>query len=124
MRKQNVLRNTRILSKLANSNCRENACAFYTVRYTSAHCSTEFKIEMRGILNLFFSFFVRNNDHTPSNSKKIDLCILHDLGRFPKLTTGRPDYDRTSHFDNQMALVQGFFFMKTHLLPTYYLRFD
>ena len=108
MRKQNVLQNTRILSKLANSDCRENAWAFYTMimRYTSAQCSTEFKIEMRGILNLFFSFFVRNNDHTSLNSKKLDLCILHDLGRFPQLTTGRPDYDRTSHFDNQMALVQ------------------
>ena len=31
-------------------------------------------------------------------------------GRFPKVRTGRPDYGRTRHFDNEIGFFLEFFF--------------
>ena len=130
MRKQKVLENTRILSKLANSNCRENACAFYAMRYTSAHCSTEFKTEMRGILNLFSPFLcVITTIHIFKfeETRSVRFAWLRALPKSQNRPAGLWPNNllrRTSNFDNEMAFFQECFFMKTHLLPTYYLRFD
>ena len=46
-----------------------------------------------------------------------------NLGRFPKLRTGRLDYGPTSHFDKEIDLFQDFL-IKTHLRRGLYLRFD
>ena len=45
------------------------------------------------------------------------------LGHSPFVRTGRPDHCRTSHFDNETGLFQGFL-LKNHLLPAHYLGFD
>ena len=43
-----------------------------------------------------------------------------DLGRFPKVRTGRPDHGQTSHFDKAISFFQEFL-LKSHLLRAYYL---
>ena len=46
-----------------------------------------------------------------------------NLGRFPKLRTGRLGYGPTSHFDKEIDFFQEFL-IKTHLRRGLYLRFD
>ena len=46
-----------------------------------------------------------------------------NLRRFPKLRTGRLDYGRIIHFDNDIGFFQEFL-IKPHLLRGYYLTFD
>ena len=40
--------------------------------------------------------------------------------RFPKVRTGRPDHNRTSHFDNEKCAFFQEFLLKHHLLRAYY----
>ena len=45
------------------------------------------------------------------------------LGRFPFVTTGRPDHCRTSHFNREIGFFRGFL-LKNYLLPAHCLGFD
>ena len=44
---------------------------------------------------------------------------LNNLGRFPKVRTGRPDHGCTAHFENEVGFFQEFL-MKNDFLHAYY----